>query len=328
MKPVLCLVHQWRLTLPLSTILLTLFLLSRHQSVLPPLPTSLAVDLSTQRQSIPTNTTPLRLGLHTNYKQRFPQAIIIGVRKAGTRALLDMLTLHPSIVSPKPEVHYFDKEDNYVRGVQWYIDSMPHSHPTQITIEKTPAYFVGFEVPQRIHSVSPSVKIMLIVRNPIDRTVSDFAQLNNKKRVAGSRKHTTFEEAVFSGFNGRHVNTLYTPISVSLYDVHFKSWLDYFPLSQILVVDGDSLITNPLTQLKRAEEFLGIDSYFTENMFFFNETKGFYCWRRIGKDGHCLGSGKGREHPEVSPEAVQILKDFFKPHNQQFFNQCGHTFNW
>ncbi len=322
MKLVLCFGHRWRLSLLLCTALLTVFLLSRYQSLPPPLLTSLAVDLSTGQQSIPTNTTSVRT---TNYKKRFPQAIIIGVRKAGTRALLDMLTLHPSVVSPKPEIHYFDKEENYVRRVQWYIDSMPRSYPQQITIEKTPAYFVGPQVPQRIHSVSPNVKLLLIVRNPIDRTVSDFAQLNNKRRKTESHKHTTFEKAVF---NGDHVNTLYNPISVSLYDVHFKSWLDYFPLSQILVVDGDSLITNPLTQLKRAEAFLGIESYFTESMFFFNETKGFYCWRKISKDAHCLGSGKGREHPEVSPEAVQALKQFFKPHNQQFYNQCGQPFNW
>jgi len=49
---------------------------------------------------------------------RFPQAIIIGVKKGGTRALLEFLKVHPDIRAPGPEIHFFDR--NYDRGLEWY----------------------------------------------------------------------------------------------------------------------------------------------------------------------------------------------------------------
>jgi [heparan sulfate]-glucosamine 3-sulfotransferase 5 len=78
--------------------------------------------------------------------RRLPQAIIIGVRKCGTRALLEMLALHPRVQKAAGEVHFFDRDDNYRRGLEWYRHKMPHSFRGQITIEKSPSYFVTPEV--------------------------------------------------------------------------------------------------------------------------------------------------------------------------------------
>lgn len=50
--------------------------------------------------------------------KKLPQAIIIGVKKGGTRALLEFLRQHPNIKAPGPEVHFFDK--NYHLGLEWY----------------------------------------------------------------------------------------------------------------------------------------------------------------------------------------------------------------
>lgn len=50
--------------------------------------------------------------------RRLPGAIIIGVKKAGTRALLEFLRIHPDVRAPGPEPHFFDK--NYNRGLDWY----------------------------------------------------------------------------------------------------------------------------------------------------------------------------------------------------------------
>jgi hypothetical protein len=52
------------------------------------------------------------------HTQKLPTALIIGVKKAGTRALLDYLRLHPKIVAPGPEIHYFDRY--FERGINWY----------------------------------------------------------------------------------------------------------------------------------------------------------------------------------------------------------------
>lgn len=78
--------------------------------------------------------------------RRLPQCLIIGVRKGGTRALLEMLFLHPRVQKAAGEVHFFDRDDNYSRGLEWYRKKMPHSFPHQVTIEKSPSYFVTPEV--------------------------------------------------------------------------------------------------------------------------------------------------------------------------------------
>lgn len=70
----------------------------------------------------------------------------MGVRKCGTRALLEMLYLHPMVQKAAGEVHFFDRDENYNKGLEWYRMQMPHSYHGQITIEKSPSYFVTPEV--------------------------------------------------------------------------------------------------------------------------------------------------------------------------------------
>lgn len=78
------------------------------------------------------------------------QALVIGVRKCGTRALLEMLYLHPRIQKAAGEVHFFDRDENYWKGLEWYRKKMPHSFRGQITIEKSPSYFVTPEVSRKM----------------------------------------------------------------------------------------------------------------------------------------------------------------------------------
>lgn len=57
-----------------------------------------------------------------------------------------MLYLHPRIQKAGGEVHFFDRDENYMKGLDWYRKKMPHSFRGQITIEKSPSYFVSPEV--------------------------------------------------------------------------------------------------------------------------------------------------------------------------------------
>ena len=258
------------------------------------------------------------------HSQRFPQAIIIGVKKGGTRALTNMLKIHPDICAARTEIHYFDREENFFKGIQWYIDKMPFTKKNQITIEKSPSYFVVDKVPLRISLLSPHVKLFLIVRNPIERLVSDFVQLDSKQVKQNGNRYT-FEELVFH--SSGEINEHYSPVAVSMYDIHFQKWLKYFNREQIHIVDGDALVENPFPELQKAEKFLGVSTYFHKEMFYFNESKGFYCWKRSGKPT-CLGDGKGRQHPALSDSVRSKLQTFFLPHNENFFQLCQYKFSW
>lgn len=66
----------------------------------------------------------------------------------------------------------------------------------------------------------------------------------------------TFEELAILP-NGT-VNEAYRPLSISMYHLHMNRWLEVFSREQILVVNGDRLIDDPLSQLRRIETFLGM----------------------------------------------------------------------
>lgn len=281
--------------------------------------------LSTYRKHEPHDPT-VQQTVDSHAEQHFPQAIVIGVRKGGTRALTNMLKSHPHITSPKGEVHFFDRDEIFRKGVNWYIKRMPYTTPDQISIEKSPSYFVTPEVPQRICNLSPSVKLLLIVRDPIERAISDYSQLFNPGR---NTHNISFEDLVM---DNNHVDSTVQVIKVSTYDIHMVRWLRYFPVHQIHVVNGDALIADPAPEIIKVEEFLGVSSFFQKDMFYFNHTKGFYCWKKITKSGHmypnCLGSGKGRTHPDVSKETRELLKQYFTSHNEKFFELVKTRFYW
>ncbi|XP_069994883.1 heparan sulfate glucosamine 3-O-sulfotransferase 3A1, partial [Penaeus vannamei] len=228
--------------------------------------------------------------------RRLPQVLIIGVKKAGTRALLEFLRVHPSIRAAGPEVHYFDRF--YTRGLAWYRSQLPLSLEGQLTLEKTPAYFTTSGVPARVRADLPGIRLLLVVREPVTRALSDYAQGLSKRE--GS--HKSFEEMAFVNVTTGLVNSNWGPISGGLYVRHLQHWLDHFPRSSIHVVSGENLVHDPAAELARVQEFLGLRRVITDKHFFFNATKGFPCLVKRERSGkpHCLGSSKGRSHPSVS----------------------------
>ncbi len=109
--------------------------------------------------------------------RHLPDIIIIGVRKSGTRALIEMLNLHTDVVAAPNEVHFYDWDSHYRRGVDWYVSQMPYARPGQLTVEKTPAYFTSARVPERIRRMIPDARLLLIVREPTKRLLSDYTQV-------------------------------------------------------------------------------------------------------------------------------------------------------
>ena len=185
-----------------------------------------------------------------------------------------------------------------------------------LVVEKTPSYFVVPVVPKRIEeSLSETLKLILIVCDPIRRSISDYTQLI-VKRMARRKPVRSFEDFVFKK-NGKVRNSTRV-ITDSLYDVHYERWLQYFSSNRIFIVDGDQLVSNPLIEVLKIEEYLGIDLYFNSAKFYFNETKGFYCWMTESEQSQCLGNDKGRKHPNVSDDVKSTLKTYFQIHIENF----------
>ncbi|KAM8730455.1 heparan sulfate glucosamine 3-O-sulfotransferase 3A1-like [Acanthopagrus schlegelii] len=255
--------------------------------------------------------------------KKLPQALIIGVKKGGTRALLEFLRVHPDIRAVGAEPHFFDR--NYENGLDWYRELMPKTLEGQITMEKTPSYFVTREAPARISAMSRDTKLIVVVRDPVTRAISDYTQTLSKKPDIPS-----FESLTFKNRTTGLIDTSWSAIQIGIYAKHLDNWLQYFPMGQILFVSGERLITDPAGELGRVQDFLGLKRIITDKHFYFNQTKGFPCLKKAegSSKPHCLGKTKGRTHPNIDPEVVQRLRDFYRPFNMKFYQMTGRFFGW
>ena len=92
-----------------------------------------------------------------------------------TGSLGHFLRLHPMIRKASGEKHFFDTDSEYSNGLEHYRKQMPYSYPQQITLEKSPRYFRTPSAAERIHKFNKTIKLLLIVRDPTTRLVSEYA---------------------------------------------------------------------------------------------------------------------------------------------------------
>lgn len=242
--------------------------------------------------------------------RRLPQAIIIGSRKSGTRALLKFLEINPSIKAAHSEVHFFDKPQNYKLGYDWYRSQMPESCSNEVTIEKSPAYFVTPDVPEKVKAMNSSIKLVLIFRNPVVRLISDFSQIvanrmessHDEDDLGGDYSGIVTEEQVAEMKNNSSSNSSKSfwdeaetdfidyvlrldggideqrrAIRIGMYSIYLERWRALFPINQFHFVDGENLISNPYDEIHKLELFLGVKPVIKPEDFVFNAKKGFFC---------------------------------------------------
>lgn len=226
---------------------------------------------------------------------------------------------------------------------------MPLASSTQLTIEKTPSYYITKEAPKRIYEINPAMKLLVVVRNPVTRAISgrpyhslmlqynqvitvfqptlDYTQTVSKRPGMKS-----FEEMAFKDPINRVVNTSWGAIKIGLYYRHLKRWLKYFSPDQFHFVSGELLISEPAAEMQRVERFLGLKPVISAAHFHYNPAKGFPCLSRNASNDrtqlHCLGKTKGRAHPHISPDVIGTLASFFEPFNRRFYSLTGRNFGW
>lgn len=110
----------------------------------------------------------------------------------------------------------------------------------------------------------------------------------------------------------------------------FGTALVYLKLCMKMLTNFLIKVTNPASELKKLQDFLGLNTVITREHFYFNSTKGFPCLKKREASGvpHCLGEGKGRAHPVVSPYAKAALYDFYRPYNFELYKLTGVDFKW
>ncbi|KAI4903779.1 hypothetical protein NFI96_002159 [Prochilodus magdalenae] len=122
-------------------------------------------------------------------------------------------------------------------------DLMPKSVEGQITMEKTPSYFVTKEVPGRIYTMSKDTKLIVVVRDPVTRAISDYTQTRSKKPDIPS-----FESLTFKNSTTGLIDSTWSALQIGMYARHLERWLKFFPINQILFVSGERLISDPAAE--------------------------------------------------------------------------------
>ena len=286
---------------------------------------SLLLILLVSRHLYPRHPGPLRL----------PDAVLCGVKKAGTEALRSMLNSHPQLVVSRL-VYFYDK--NFHRGLEWYADTLPPVREDQLLIDRTPAYFTGGPgLPRRIWEARSDTLLLVVVRDPVDRFVSDYLHWEDKvAEEGGTFPYASFWDFAFSSSDPltlRNHSDVETRLDRSCYSRHLRHWMDTFPPEQIMVVDGDRLRVSPWVELERVQGFLGVRQVIAERHFVLNRERGLYCWKVDTPTPICLGGKKGRTHPVLSGPELDILRGYFSDCNAEFRTQVAQlpdppTFQW
>ena len=203
---------------------------------------------------------------------------------------------------------------------------MPATRPKEIAIEKSPRYFVDHRVPDRMRQLVPNAKLILLLRDPVDRLVSDWIQLQ-ENRLKNHKQKLPLEALCLDQFG--EVDQKAHIVRASQYSKHLAHWLTRFNRSQIHIVDSEELVNNPVMTLNKAEKFLNIKSQITDDNFVYNETKGFYCLRYDNSsEPRCLNQSKGRAHPQLSPVLRDKLDHFFQNQSFEIAKLTGVEFDW
>ncbi|PSF39487.1 sulfotransferase [Aphanothece hegewaldii CCALA 016] len=242
-----------------------------------------------------------------------PDFVIIGAAKCGTTSLYKYIGLHPQVLLPhKKEIDFFNK--NYSFGIDWYLSHFPgiSDYKDFYTGEASPNYLESFETPLRISQCFPQIKLIVLLRNPVERTISWYFHMINrgaKKRDLESIINSAIEQiSNCSEFQLHSPNTNQFPrhIGGSLYVFHLQHWLSFFDQSQLLILKSEDLYSKPQEIMDEVFNFLGLANYENSRYPICN-----------------VGSYK-----PIAQEVIKSLEDFFQPYNQQLENYLNRKFDW
>jgi len=252
-----------------------------------------------------------------------PDFLIIGAKRCGTTSLFSYLPEHPSIArSHHDNMGFFN--DNFHLGVNWYRSFFPTIAEKE-RIEKQYGKFLAFDVTTRymeskttaenIKKIKPDMKIIIMLRNPIDRAYSQY-----NVSVKEKTEKLTFDEAVIEEINrlkiefseGYEKKLLEFPnehrqyIKKSLYALQLKPWFNIFPKENILVLSTEEFKENEEKIYKEIFEFLDLPKIEIKNK---------------------VHMEKG-EYSPMNEKTRQELSKFFKNHNMNLFELIEKKFEW
>ena len=250
-----------------------------------------------------------------------PDFIIVGAQRSGATSLFHCLSEHPGLVSScQKEVHFFDGGlnpdiDHYELGLSWYKNHFPllSEVKERKVFEATPLYLFNPLAAQRMFETIPGVKVVVLLRNPTDRAISNYfleRKLGREKRSIMDAM--TMEEDIVSAAIQRqdyksdvYIHNTYK--SRGRYKEQLERYLSCFSPKDIFIASSEELFSNSKLVLNDLLSFLGV--------------KGD------------LGNGLEKKNSidrsvSVGREVYEYLDAYFSSYNEQLYEYLGKDFFW
>lgn len=176
-----------------------------------------------------------------------PEFVIIGAVKAATTWLRNQLDARPDCYLPEPEPHFFTREfqlgEDYYRRT-WFKDA----EPGQLVGEKSADYLHDPLVAERMHSVIPRARLIVQLRNPVDRAYSDYCMLFRRGTVDGDIER----------YLGSTSNPEPRFLNDGLYFKNLTSFLEFYPEDRIKVILQEDIKPRSAGIVAEVCSFLGL----------------------------------------------------------------------
>ena len=258
----------------------------------------------------------------TGFIRVIPDFLVIGAKRCGTTSLYQHLPEHPCISkSPYDNMGFFN--DNFHLGVNWYKSFFPTTF-TRNKIKSKFGGFLAFDVTTKymeeestannVYQTKPNMKIIIILRNPVDRA---YSQYHLSVRQTAERR--SFEDVVEENMNRlnkeSHEHYEIKPrfsakednyLKKGLYALQLRYWLKIFPRENILTVSTEEFESNQQIIYNKIFEFLNISKFEVKNT------------KKMEKGNY----------PPIKSETRNLLLDYFRPHNHELFELINMEFDW
>lgn len=263
----------------------------------------------------------------TSFLRVLPDFLIIGGQKCGTFSLFKYLSNHPGVFPPlRRDIYFFDLNSNYKKGISLYRKFFPSLLTKKyiqdirqekfLTGEASPTYIFHPHVPKRVHDAIPLVKLIVLLRNPVDRAYSHYMMSVRRNREKRDFERAIKEEIDSMGTEMKKMkqdenyysmkSRYFAYLERGIYVDQLKRWYEIFPSKQILVLKSEDLFQNPVSELKHVFDFLGLADIRYDKYEIYNKA----------------------EYDQMDDTIRKQLREFFKPYNEQLSKFLGKDFDW
>lgn len=183
--------------------------------------------------------------------QGLPKFIIIGAVKGATTWIHNQLQHNPAVYLPSPEPHFFSQD--FELGFEHYRSLFVGAKPGQMLGEKSADYFAHPLAAARMAATLPDRRLVVQLRNPVDRAYSDYKMLYRRGTVTAPPETYLADP----------VNAQPRFLEDGLYAKHLKRWLQHFDREQIEVIFFEDVKSAPRDVVGTVCRHIGAPYYFS-----------------------------------------------------------------